>query len=36
VESEPFPDRIEIYALPDALEALDDTNVDPNLWALLR
>ena len=25
---EPFPDGIEIYALPQALEVLDDTNVD--------
>src|ERR1700739_1564141 len=33
---EPFPDGIEIYALPQALEVLDDTNVDTDLWALLR
>jgi hypothetical protein len=33
---EPFPDGIEIYALPYALETLDDTNVDADLWALLR
>src|ERR1700722_7140402 len=33
---EPFPDGIEIYALPYALEVLDDTNVDTDLWALLR
>ena len=33
---EPFPDGIEIYALPQALEVLDDTNVDRDLWALLR
>jgi hypothetical protein len=33
---EPFPDGIEIYALPYALETLDDTNVDTDLWALLR
>ena len=33
---EPFPDGIEIYALPFALEPLDDTNVDNDLWALLR
>ena len=33
---EPFPDGIEIYALPYALEPLDDTNVDTDLWALLR
>ena len=33
---EPFPDGIEIYALPDALEPLDDPEVDADLWALLR
>ncbi len=33
---EPFPDGIEIYALPYALEILEDTNVDTELWALLR
>ena len=33
---EPFPDGLEIYALPYALETLDDTNVDSDLWALLR
>jgi hypothetical protein len=33
---EPFPDGIEIYALPDALEPLNDTDVDADLWALLR
>jgi hypothetical protein len=33
---EPFPDGIEIYALPYALETLDDTNLDTDLWALLR
>jgi hypothetical protein len=33
---EPFPDGIEICALPSALEVLDDTNVDNDLWALLR
>jgi hypothetical protein len=33
---EPFPDALEIYALPYALEILDDTNVDTDLWALLR
>ena len=32
---EPFPDGIEIYALPYALEPLDDTSVDTDLWALL-
>jgi hypothetical protein len=33
---EPFPDGIEIYALPDALEPLDDPDVDADLWALLQ
>jgi hypothetical protein len=33
---EPFPDGIEIYALPYALGPLDDTSVDTDLWALLR
>jgi hypothetical protein len=33
---EPFPDGVEIYALPDALEPLDDPEVDADLWALLR
>jgi hypothetical protein len=33
---EPFPDGLEIYALPYALETLDDANVDSDLWALLR
>jgi hypothetical protein len=33
---EPFPDGIEIYALPDALEPLNDRDVDADLWALLR
>lgn len=33
---EPLPDGIEIYALPDALEPVDDSSVDTDLWALLR
>ncbi len=33
---EPFPDGLEIYALPYALEPLDDADVDADLWALLR
>jgi hypothetical protein len=33
---EPFPDGLEIYALPYAIETLHDTNVDHDLWALLR
>jgi hypothetical protein len=32
---EPFPDGIEIYALPDALEPLNDPDVDADMWALL-
>jgi hypothetical protein len=32
---EPFPDGIEIYALPEALEPLTDPDVDADLWALL-
>jgi hypothetical protein len=33
---EPFPDGLEIYALPYALETLDEASVDTDLWALLR
>lgn len=33
---EPFPDALEIFALPYALETLDEVNVDNDLWALLR
>ena len=33
---EPFPDGLEIYALVDALESLDEEDVDTDLWALLR
>jgi hypothetical protein len=33
---EPFPDGIEIYALPDALEPLNEADLDTDLWALLR
>ena len=33
---EPFPDGLEIYALPDALEPLNEADVDADLWALLR
>ena len=33
---EPFPDGIEIYALADALEPLNEEEVDTDLWALLR
>src|SRR5262249_25746726 len=32
---EPFPDGIEVYALPDALEPLNGAEVDADLWALL-
>jgi hypothetical protein len=33
---EPFPDGIEIYALADALEPLNDSEVDADLWSLLH
>lgn len=33
---EPFPAGVEIYALPPALEPLDDDAVDRDLWAILR
>jgi hypothetical protein len=33
---EPFPDGIEIYALSDALEPLNEADVETDLWALLR
>jgi hypothetical protein len=33
---EAFPDGIEIYATPDALEPLNEADVDSDLWALLR
>ena len=33
---EPFPDGIEIYGLPDALEPLNEADLDTDLWALLR
>jgi hypothetical protein len=33
---EPFPAGVEIHALPDALEPLDDDAVDRDLWAILR
>ncbi len=32
---EPFPSGLEIYAIVDALEPLDDTVVDKDLWAIL-
>jgi len=32
---EPFPDGIEVYALPAALEPLNEDDVDTDLWALL-
>ena len=31
----PFPAGIELFALPDALEPLDDDAVDRDLWAIL-
>ncbi len=33
---EPFPDGIEVYALVDALEPLNEKEVDFDLWAILR
>jgi len=33
---EPFPAGIEINAIVDALEPLDDARVDRDLWAILR
>jgi len=33
---EPFPSGIEIYAIVDALEPLDDAVLDRDLWAILR
>lgn len=33
---EPFPDGVEIYALVDALEPLDEEDLDADLWAVLR
>jgi hypothetical protein len=30
-----YPDGIEVYALPAALEPLNETDVDTDLWALL-
>jgi hypothetical protein len=32
---EPFPSGLEIYAVVDALEPLDDAVVDKDLWAIL-
>lgn len=32
---EPFPAGVEIFALPEALEPLDDAAVDRDLWAIL-
>jgi len=33
---EPFPSGLEIYAVTEALEPLDDAVVDRDLWAFLR
>jgi hypothetical protein len=33
---EPFPAGVEIHALVPALEPLDETTVDDDLWAILR
>ena len=32
---EPFPSGLEVYAIVEALEPLDDTTVDKDLWAIL-
>jgi hypothetical protein len=32
---EPFPSGLEVYAIVEALEPLDDTAVDNDLWAIL-
>lgn len=33
---EPFPSAVEVFAIVDALEPLDETTVDQDLWAILR
>ena len=33
---EPFPSGVEIYAIVDALEPLDDAQLDHDLWAILH
>jgi len=32
---EPFPAGVELFALPEALEPLDDASVDRDLWAIM-
>ena len=32
---EPFPAGVELFALPEALEPLDDTSADRDLWAIM-
>ena len=32
---EPFPSGLEVYAIVDALEPLDDAVIDRDLWAIL-
>ena len=32
---EPFPSGVEVYAIVDALEPIDDSIVDTDLWAIL-
>ena len=32
---EPFPAGVELFALPEALEPLDDASVDGDLWAIM-
>jgi hypothetical protein len=33
---EPFPDGLEVHALVDALEPLNEADIDTDLWELLR
>ena len=32
---EPFPAEVELFALPEAVEPLDDTSADRDLWAIM-
>lgn len=34
--AEPFPSGVEIYAIVDALEPIDEETMDRDLWAILR
>ena len=33
---EPFPSGVEVYAIVDALEPIDESQLDRDLWAILR